>query len=90
MIKILELVAEGGRLAVFGRQIGDAWRYVLIVDAPSLAGHGDGARETPLATWEEVLQNLERYPWRTLRPRFVHPDFAERILAAARGGGSVH
>jgi hypothetical protein len=88
MIKILELRAEGGSLTVLGRQVGETWRYVIIASAPSLAEEG-AARETPLATWEEVLERLEGYEWRKLRMRFLHPDFAKRVEAARRAG-TVH
>jgi len=88
MIRILELQADGMRLTVLGRQVGDTWRYVIIATGPSLAEEG-AARETPLATWEEVLEKLESYDWRTLRMRFLHPDFATRVEAARRAG-TVH
>lgn len=88
MTKILELVTDGGTLTVLGQQVGDAWRYVIIVTAPALVEPG-GGRETPLATWEEVLEKLDRYGWRNLRMRFLHPDFAKRVEAARRAG-TVH
>ena len=89
MIKILELLAEGGSLTVLGRQVGDAWRYVIIANAPALAEKASGPTTTPLATWEEVLEKLEGYEWRKLRMRFLHPDFAKRVEAARRAG-TVH
>ena len=89
MIKILELLAEGGSLAVLGRQVDGTWRYVMIADGPALATQAGGARETPLSTWEEVLEKLEGYEWRKSRIRFLHPDFAKRV-EAARGAGTVH
>jgi hypothetical protein len=89
MIKILELLAEGGSLAVLGRQVDDTWRYVMIADGPALAAQAGSARETPLATWEEVLEKLEGYEWRKWRMRFLHPDFAKRVEAARRAG-TVH
>ncbi len=88
MIRILELRADGMSLTVLGRQVGETWRYVIIANGPSLAEEG-AARETPLATWEEVLEKLESYDWRTLRMRFLHPDFAKRVEAARRAG-TVH
>ena len=89
MIKILELVAEGGSLTVLGRQVGGTWRYVIIANAPALAEQAGGARETPLATWDEVIEKLEGYEWRKLRMRFLHPEFAKRV-EAARKASTVH
>ena len=89
MIKILELKAEGGSLTVLGRQVEDTWRYVIIATAPALAEQAGGAREIPLATWEEVIEKLDGYGWRKLRMRFLHPDFAKRV-EAARKAGTVH
>ena len=89
MIKILELKAEGGSLTVLGRQVEDTWRYVIIATAPALAEQAGGARETPLATWEEVIEKLDGYGWRKLRMRFLHPDFAKRV-EAARKAGTAH
>ena len=89
MIKILDLTAEGGSVTVLGQQVGDTWRYVIIASAPALAAQSGSARETPLATWEEVIEKLEEYGWRTLRMRFLHPDFAKRV-EAARKAAPVH
>ena len=88
MTKILELMTDGGKIVVLGQPIGEAWRYVIIVSAPALAELG-GGRETPLATWEEVIEKLDHYGWRSLRMRFLHPDFAKRVEAARRAG-TVH
>ena len=88
MTKILELVADGGKLTVLGRPVGERWRDVFIVTAAALVELG-GGRETPLASWEEVLEKLDRYGWRNLRMRFLHPDFAKRVEAARRAG-TVH
>lgn len=88
MTRILELVTDGGKLTVLGQQVGERWRYVIIVTAPALVELG-GGREMPLATWEEVIEKLDRYGWRNLRMRFLHPDFAKRVEAARRAG-TVH
>ena len=90
---LLEVGGEGGSLTVEG--VCDAvgrWRFrarrgeYLFVDllpgeiSVREAGSTGGWTES----WEEVLGQLDRYPWARLSPRVVHQEFAERVLAAVR------
>jgi hypothetical protein len=83
-VKLLELLADGGSVTVVGRNDGDQWEYAVVVDESALEDEGGGCTETPLDSWDDVLDALERYRWRKLGLGFVHPAFAERIHAARR------
>lgn len=83
-IKILELLAEGGALTVFGSEVDGEWRYSIEINEMTLEDEGGGISDRPARTWQDVLDVLEHYHWRKLGTFFVHPDYAERIQAARR------
>lgn len=76
---ILEVVAEGGSIVLYGLQASDTWRFSLefIRVEPD-----DG--EALVDSWDGALTLLDRYPWPLLTPVRVHPDFRDRILVAVR------
>jgi hypothetical protein len=90
---ILRVGAAGGSVTLVGRRgDGEQWQFALVVvdQTEELLGEtGDGVVRAPpveilewVASWEEALRFLDRYPWARLHPVAVHPEFVERVRAA--------
>ena len=70
----------------------EQWQFarVTVDQTEALLGEtGDGVVRRPpvenlewVASWEEGLQLLDRYPWARLHPVAVHPEFVERVRVA--------
>ena len=92
-VVILKVGAAGGSVTLVGREgDGEQWQLALVVvdQTEELLGEtGDGVVRPPpveklewVASWEEGLQLMDRYPWARLHPVAVHPEFVERVRVA--------
>jgi hypothetical protein len=86
-IIVFSVGAEGGRIILEGRKIGDVWQYRgrtaehALKDLLSDEDRTFPKQAAPLwqDSWDKALQQIDRYPWPRLHPLAVHPDFVERI-----------
>jgi hypothetical protein len=84
---VLEVGAEGGSISLYGFRTDKGWRFAWkvidqtaeLIDEPSLETSSD-----IVCSWEAALALLDRYPWPTLFPISVHPDFRDRIWSAVQ------
>ena len=88
---LLSVGAEGGSLAIIGLKEADqTWRFKVIRDESTILGlldeitREDVIDELVFDTWEEALSNMDRYPWVTLFPIYVHDEYTIRIFRAVR------
>ena len=91
---ILRVAAEGGSIAIYGRQKGDLTQYrVGIVDQTLTFLDGDDAGEEIrsdsgwLNTWEEAVAKIDRWPWPNLYPKFVQPSVRDAVWKAVQDYG---
>src|SRR5438045_3541698 len=85
--KILELLAEGGSLTLYGDRDGEQWTYTLVTDESALEDDGGGVSNRSASTWDDAVALLDRYPWRQLHVAHVDPAFTERVERARSGAG---
>lgn len=94
---ILVLGAEGGSIALHGIQQSDgkAWEFFIetneaatldMLSEEDAEGLEAVWRSAPLQSWAEAIDLLNRryQVWPLLEFCFVHPDFKDRLFAAAR------
>lgn len=88
---LLEALAEGGSIAIYGRHDGDKTEYrVGIVDQTlTFLNDEDGGNAIRsdsgwLDTWEEAVAAIGRWPWPNLYPKIVHPRVADRVWKAVQ------
>jgi hypothetical protein len=83
---IIELGAEGGSVTLYGIRTDRGWFFsrnvidsgdVLIDDGPIIQH-----KSAIVDSWTAALELLDRYPWATLYPISIHPDFKQMLLAA--------
>lgn len=91
-VVILQLLAEGGSLTLFGRQDHSGnWSFTL--EAYDCSDDDDfKSSEWPASSWPEALVLLDTFPyWPSLHLRVLHPEFESRILEEAlrRGGDAA-
>ena len=95
---VLEVGAEGGSLTIVRqRNQRGTWEYWRVRDETTfsdllseddavpreyLLGKSDHER-----TFEDALLSLDEYPWFSLYPLQVHPDFADLVLREVRKRG---
>ena len=82
-ILILKLGAEGGSLRLMAKG-GTEPRFSAFVHDQALTYIDEGPEidhRSEWGSWEDGIGALDRYPWRQLFPRFVHPEYADRIWA---------
>jgi len=88
---IVEIGGEGGSIALLGvRDTAGGWHFRLDRDESTLADFLPDdldpaslrGRTGWVASWEEALGLLDRYPWHRLYPLGLHPEFRDRIFAA--------
>lgn len=89
---VLQLMAEGGSLAVIATS-SHPQKFCLWLDDISreLVEEGPAVNtRSPWGTFEQAMERLETYPWRKLYPRYIAPEFLERILTEVeRGDGPL-
>lgn len=85
---ILEVLAEGGSVALLGqRDSRGGWHYARGLNDGTVAlldqeDGGAGAIESRTAwvsTWAEAMTLIDRYPWTMLHCRDVHPEFRQQV-----------
>jgi hypothetical protein len=82
---ILEVLAEGGSISLYGQRHGSAWRFARssVDQTPELLGEPWIAHDSEVVqTWPAALALLDEYPWARFSPVQVHPEFRERVLNA--------
>lgn len=90
---VLRVGADFGDVSLSRVSTATGWSFTrhvcdqtpLLIDEPSIEHESDVAR-----TWDDALRLMDEYPWHRLSPRFVHPEFRQRvwteISARALGG----
>lgn len=81
-IVILEVLAEGGGLTLYGQRLANEWRYSLesldqtpwLIDEPTIQG-----RSKVVSSWEAAIALMDCYPWYRLMPGTIHPDFRAKV-----------
>jgi hypothetical protein len=92
-VVLLQVGAAGGSVTLVGRKAGaTTWQFVRITvdQSEDLLGEADGKVPGPpaptalewVASWDEALRLMDRYPWARLHPVAVHPEFVERVRVA--------
>ena len=79
---IVKIGAEGGSVALYGRETDDGWvfrRHVadqtpMFIDEESVEHDSE-----TVDTWVKAVRLLERYPWANLFPTYVHPGFGNKV-----------
>ncbi len=104
VVVILKVAAAGGSVTLVGRKTGATtcqFARITVDQSEDLLGEVNGEAPGPptltspewVASWEEGLQLMDRYPWARLHPVAVHPDFVDRVRAAVEerlAGGPQH
>lgn len=89
---ILELLAEGGALRLFGHPHPDG-SCSFTLEVYNCSDDDDFTSSTyPASSWREAMGLLDTYPyWPSLHPRTLHPEFERRILEELlhRGGDAA-
>lgn len=83
---ILEVGAEGGSIALYGKQTPYGWVFSreMVDQSLMLLEDGQEIRKVDEAhTWGQALKLISEYPWHRLYPKFVQPAFADRVFQAA-------
>lgn len=86
---VLQVGAEGGSLTIVRYQVsGEKWQFAFIRDESTLAGFlGEEDQEDLLlfealdsiATFEDAIALMNKYPWPDLYPLVVHQEYANRV-----------
>lgn len=83
-VLILEVLAEGGSIKLYGRQVEKGWEFQrqVIDQTPELIdeawiNHASGVARS----WEEAVQLLDKYPWHHMVPDVVHAAFRGKVWA---------
>jgi hypothetical protein len=85
---ILKVGAEGGGISMVREVAGsERFRVVMTDHTPTFLDDDDGGRPIRrdsgwVASWEEAVKFLGTWPWPMLRPLFVDPQYAKRVLEA--------
>jgi hypothetical protein len=96
---ILELGAEGGSIILFGnRDVAGMWRFWTqtdetsmseLLDEEDLRELGSLVKTSPVvSSLTEAFALLDEYPWRSLTPIQIHPDFRLAILHEVQKRGT--
>lgn len=81
-VVIVEALAEGGSVTLYGCATEAGWLYrlnlidqsALLLGEPSIEHDSETAH-----SFEDAIALLDRYPWHRMGPRVVHPEFRIRI-----------
>jgi hypothetical protein len=82
---ILDVCAEGGGVTLMGQWTSKGWRFKRevmdqtpeLIDEPWIEHTSE-----VIESWRGALRAMDRYPWHTLYPISVHPEFSERVWQA--------
>jgi acetoin utilization deacetylase AcuC-like enzyme len=84
---IIDIVAEGGGLTLFGVRTKQGWAYSRnVLDQTTLLLDGTSTEHdsTVVTSWKDALALLDVYPWQHLFPLIVHPEFRPLVLDAVK------
>jgi len=89
LIVVLKVGAEGGGISLIAQELATGWRYrYTMLDQTDLwldEGGSEIRRQSEwVYEWIDALASLDKYPWPLLLPLEVHPQYADRVLQAAR------
>jgi hypothetical protein len=89
LIVVLSVGAEGGGITLLAQELETGWRYnyTMLDQADRWLDEGGSeirGQSAWVYEWSDALAGLDKYPWTLLRPLTVHPQFADRVLHAAR------
>lgn len=79
---ILNVGADGGSVALYGREAELGWifRRHVADQTPMFIGEESISHDSEaVETWTKAVRLLDRYPWASLFPTYVHPDFRTRV-----------
>jgi hypothetical protein len=88
---VLEVAGEGGSINLLRKNTEDGWQFrfktaeTATDDLPSQENRDgiESLKTSPtVRSFEEALEQLDRYPWTQLIPLKAHPEFLQQILAA--------
>jgi hypothetical protein len=88
-IVVLKVGAEGGEIRLIAQELMTGWRYRYSMLDQTDLWLDDGGVEIRrqsewVCEWPDALASLDKYQWALLLPMEVHPQFAARVLEAAR------
>jgi hypothetical protein len=88
---LLEVMAEGGSIAIYGRREGDRMLYRVGVVDQTLTFLDEDEADAEirsdsgwLNTWEAAVAAIGRWSWPNLYPRVVHPSIGDRVWKAVQ------
>jgi hypothetical protein len=89
LIVALNVGAEGGGITLIAQELETGWRYRYTMLDQTDRWLDEGGSEIRgqsawVYEWSDALAALDKYPWTLLRPLTIHPQFADRVLQAAR------
>jgi hypothetical protein len=85
---IIEIGADGGSVTLYGIRTKRGWCFsretidcglVLIDEGPTIQHNTD-----IVDSWEAALELLDQYPWVTLYPISIHPEFRYKLWVAVQ------
>ena len=82
---ILEIGAEGGSLTLYGARTASGWLFSrrVIDQTPTLLDDKSLEHDSELVdSWPAALELLAEYPWVSLYPIDVHPEFRPQVFSA--------
>jgi hypothetical protein len=82
---IVDLGAEGGSVTLYGFRTERGWLFSTEISdwTPELLGdEWIQKRSGVVDIWPAALNLLDKYPWVSLYPISVHPDFRQKIWDA--------
>jgi hypothetical protein len=84
---IIEIGAEGGSLALYGFRTDHGWVFTrkILDQTPELIDEEWIERKSRCVdSWEAALGLLDQYPWFSLYPVSIHPEFRQKIWFAVQ------
>ena len=93
---VLQAGAEGGSLTIVRYHVsGEKWQFAFIRDESTLADFlGEEDQEDlfealdSIATFEDAIALMNKYPWPNLYPLVVHPEYANRVMEIIERSGN--
>jgi hypothetical protein len=93
---VLQVGAEGGSLTIVRYHVsGEKWQFAIIRDESILVDFlGKEDNEDlfealdSIATFEDAIALMNKYPWPNLYPLVVHPEYANRVMEIIERSGN--
>jgi transposase len=90
---IVEVRAEGGSMALTGKRHARGWTFSRLIDESVAYELLDEKpiidQSADVYSWQAALRLLDKYPWQTLYPLNVHPEFRAQVWIAIQERTSV-